>query len=250
VLAIERDDPPKHGRCLFCLRGDRPFRSREHIIPESLGNTEFVLPCGIVCDKCNNEVLSRLDEALVEFPPVKYLRTLKGIGNKEGNVPVSRWGNATITQPSRGHLVLESNSRRITQDTASGFKMNLTSGGPIPASRYALIARALYKITLAFIYHDRGPEEAFATKYDELRKVILDEQASRHWLATPKDNPHHDQLSFSYQPLLLSDGREAVWINFDIFGVIFMTEMLIRGEQARAELIPPEVEQHFNISVV
>jgi hypothetical protein len=29
-----------------------------------------------------------------------------------------------------------------------------------------------------------------------------------------------------------------------------MTEMLIRGEQARAELIPPEVEQHFNISVV
>jgi hypothetical protein len=88
--------------------------------------------------------------------------------------------------------------------------MNLTSGGPIPASRYALIARALYKITLAFIYHDRGPEEAFATKYDELRKVILDEQASRHWLATPKDNPHHDQLSFSYQPLLLSDARSGL----------------------------------------
>lgn len=250
MLAIERDDPPLHGRCLYCLRSDRPFRSREHIIPESLGNAEFALPRGVVCDRCNNEVLSTLDAALVDFPAVKFLRTLKGLVNKEGNIPASRWGNATITQPSRGHLVIESNSRKVSQPTAEGFKLNLTSGGPIPASRYALIARDLYKITLGFIYVDHGPEEAFSTKYDELRQVILGERESRHWLATPKDNPHHDQLRLSYQHLQLSGGGEAVWISFDIFGAVFMTEMLIRGERASAELIPPEAKQHLNISIV
>ncbi len=249
MLAIERDDPPRHGRCLFCLRADRPFRSCEHIIPESLGNTEFVLPRGVTCDSCNTKVLSGLDGALLDFPPVKFLRMVRGIPNKDGRVPISTWGNAKVSQPASGHLVFETDSPKVIRDTATGFKANLQSGA-IAVRRYALIARALYKITLEFIYHDHGPEEAFDPKYDELRKVILGELPSRHWLATPKDNPHHGQLSLSYQPLYLSDGREAIWITFDIFGTVLMTEMLIRGERASDELIPPEVKEHLNISIV
>ena len=29
-------------------------RSKEHIVPQSLGGTEHILPPGVVCDKCNN----------------------------------------------------------------------------------------------------------------------------------------------------------------------------------------------------
>ena len=37
--------------CLFCRRGDGGWTSREHVIPESMGNTELILPPGVVCDR-------------------------------------------------------------------------------------------------------------------------------------------------------------------------------------------------------
>lgn len=49
------------SRCLYCLREDRAFTSVEHVIPEGMGNKEIVLPVGVVCDKCNNGELSKLD---------------------------------------------------------------------------------------------------------------------------------------------------------------------------------------------
>lgn len=40
--------------CLFCkTNNEEQFSKEEHIVPESLGNTAYVLPKGIVCDKCN-----------------------------------------------------------------------------------------------------------------------------------------------------------------------------------------------------
>lgn len=45
------DDTP--FKCIFCLRSDRTFCSTEHVIPQSLGNDELVLPVGWVCDSCN-----------------------------------------------------------------------------------------------------------------------------------------------------------------------------------------------------
>jgi hypothetical protein len=37
-------------KCIFCLEESRNFNTIEHIIPESLGNTEDTLQ-GVVCDK-------------------------------------------------------------------------------------------------------------------------------------------------------------------------------------------------------
>ena len=50
-------------RCIFCKLPSTTSRSKEHIIPESLGNIEHILPPGWVCDKCNN-YLAREVEAL------------------------------------------------------------------------------------------------------------------------------------------------------------------------------------------
>jgi hypothetical protein len=76
--------------CLFCRRGDGGFTSQEHIFPESLGNTEKLLPVGVVCDRCNHEVLSPLDEALCDFGPVSMMRTIYGIPSKRGQMPSFR----------------------------------------------------------------------------------------------------------------------------------------------------------------
>jgi len=37
-------------RCIFCMNDSSDSRSKEHIIPESLGNEAHILPRGIVCD--------------------------------------------------------------------------------------------------------------------------------------------------------------------------------------------------------
>jgi hypothetical protein len=51
--------------CLFCKSSDGDFTSREHIFPETVGNTDLaMLPPGVVCDRCNNGPLARLDKAL------------------------------------------------------------------------------------------------------------------------------------------------------------------------------------------
>lgn len=46
------------GVCLFCLRDDGGFTSREHIFSEGVGNHKYVLQPGIVCDRCNNGPLA------------------------------------------------------------------------------------------------------------------------------------------------------------------------------------------------
>jgi hypothetical protein len=38
--------------CIFCKNDSSSSVSIEHIIPESLGNTEYFLPAGIVYDVC------------------------------------------------------------------------------------------------------------------------------------------------------------------------------------------------------
>lgn len=41
--------------CIFCRKG-KSFKSVEHVIPESLGNVDPVLPKGVVCDACKNYI--------------------------------------------------------------------------------------------------------------------------------------------------------------------------------------------------
>lgn len=78
-------ETPKHTNgCLFCRRSDGGFRSREHIFSEALGNHEYVLDPGVVCDRCNNGPLARADDALTNFPPIALLRAERGLPTKAG----------------------------------------------------------------------------------------------------------------------------------------------------------------------
>src|SRR4051812_36315096 len=100
------------GRCLFCLRTDGGFLGREHIVSEALGNTELVLPPGIVCDRCNNGPLSRADDALIGLPPITLLRAERGLPTKAGKPVVSKWGNAKIGFAAPGALQIETSSKK------------------------------------------------------------------------------------------------------------------------------------------
>jgi hypothetical protein len=74
-------------RCLFCKRDAAASRSREHVIPESLGNTTLVLPRGVVCDSCNNYFSREVERPFLESEPMASLRFQEALPSKRGRIP-------------------------------------------------------------------------------------------------------------------------------------------------------------------
>lgn len=171
---------PRSDRgCLFCLGADGGFNSVEHPIPESLGNTELVLPKGVVCDRCNNGPLSELDGYLADFMPLKMRRTTLGIPNKVGKVPATVFqdtrlefieGRAALTGPAPHSWKLEQVDPRDPRWSVG--TATLSGGRPLRGRHAAQISRALLKVGFEAAWTDLG-ERLMAADLDELRTLIL-----------------------------------------------------------------------------
>jgi len=73
--------------CIFCKLDSSKSHSVEHIIPESLGNTEHVLTAGIVCDKCNNYFSNHVEGPLLADPYFAEQRFRATLISKKGKPP-------------------------------------------------------------------------------------------------------------------------------------------------------------------
>ena len=76
-------------RCIFCKQDTAGSRSREHIIPESLGNTTQILPPGVVCDSCNNYLSREVESRFLNSEQVRLLRFEQAIPSKRKRVPTA-----------------------------------------------------------------------------------------------------------------------------------------------------------------
>jgi HNH endonuclease len=74
--------------CLFCKANSESSKSREHIIPESLGNKDHVLPSGWVCDSCNNYLARKVEAPFLETRYGTSSRFEMRIPNKKGRIPI------------------------------------------------------------------------------------------------------------------------------------------------------------------
>lgn len=74
-------------KCIFCKRPSETSSSVEHIIPESLGNKQYILPKGAVCDKCNNYLAREVEKPVLASPMFRFLRKSMTIPNKRGKLP-------------------------------------------------------------------------------------------------------------------------------------------------------------------
>ena len=66
-------------RCIIC--GKETEESKEHIIPEAMGNTKFVTK--MVCNVCNNKLGANVDNYLTDYIIVKMMRKSMEITGKE-----------------------------------------------------------------------------------------------------------------------------------------------------------------------
>src|SRR4030042_2163802 len=74
-------------RCIFCKKDSTGSRSVEHIIPESLGNTEHTLPRGSVCDACNQYFASKVEKPVLGSGVFRFLRSKMNVPSKKGKIP-------------------------------------------------------------------------------------------------------------------------------------------------------------------
>nr|WP_290223869.1 HNH endonuclease [Trichocoleus desertorum] len=74
-------------KCLFCFRADASFEKIEHPIPESLGNDDWILPKGFVCDECNQYFGSKVENRVISEPPFILERLGYVIKSKKGRLP-------------------------------------------------------------------------------------------------------------------------------------------------------------------
>ncbi len=75
-------------RCLFCKKNSGSSISKEHVVPESLGNKRHILPPGWVCDKCNNYFARKVEAPFLETWYGTSSRFEMGIPNKKGRIPI------------------------------------------------------------------------------------------------------------------------------------------------------------------
>lgn len=71
-------------RCIFCGNDTSSSRSVEHIVPASFGNSNSILPKGVVCDKCNNYFARKIEAPFLNSEVVLQLRQELEISNRDG----------------------------------------------------------------------------------------------------------------------------------------------------------------------
>lgn len=90
------------NRCIFCKSTNREFTSCEHIVPESLGNTEHILEPGVVCDWCNNYFARKVEASVLNSEFFTQARNRNGIPNKRQRIlPID-----VLLYPNAMHLQL------------------------------------------------------------------------------------------------------------------------------------------------
>ncbi len=138
----------------MCRAGDGGFTSREHPFPESLGNTDILLPAGVVCDRCNHGPLAVLDQTICDFMPIKVRRTMLGVASKAGSVPSTRSSTGVVEHIGPGELRFNQNSRRdmLREVFRDGDRVRLHAdlrGGRRMTPRYGSeLSRSLLKMAL------------------------------------------------------------------------------------------------------
>ena len=121
--------------CIFCKEDSSNSKSIEHIIPESLGNTEHILNKCIVCDKCNNYFARKIEKKVLDYPEFQIDRFHMSIPSKKGKIPPI---NGIITGSGEASLVklFKSKIKETSIEFSQGAKIPAKGSLRIPALNY------------------------------------------------------------------------------------------------------------------
>ncbi len=163
-------------RCIFCKNNSDNTKSIEHVVPESLGNKEHVMPKGAVCDQCNNYFSLKIEKPVLETEFFKNLRFRNGLESKKGRIPPGK-GIIPLTNCfPEIYLPKNSNNIEINLDEKTFHliregkikQMYVPSSTPLPYNNQS-ISRMLAKIAFEFFVLRLADDE-------ETRDLLIDEK--------------------------------------------------------------------------
>jgi hypothetical protein len=228
---VESDDDGH--QCIYCGKGEGDFNAEEHVIPESLAGDEVVLK-GSVCSTCNN-VLSQLDQVLLDFEPLAMLRTIHGPMTKKGKFQRARLRDFDMEKVAPREI-------RVTYRTGTPVpkppepepdgtvRFSIQGKGRSPFTPVPL-ARALFKIGLGLIAWQAGPDAALDPRYDRARQFVLTGGFFPNHLVMSTTAKPNAQVSTFWQP---TEQETIVVLQF--YGLTFVFNL-----QATQFGIPPDL---------
>jgi len=232
IRAVENHDEYKSNfeleepvlkKCIYCLSETGTFNSEEHILPETLAGDNIFLPKGMVCDACNNGISSQLDEALINFEPIAFLRVQFTPYTKTGKFPKANFQNMVIEKTDPNHIKImvkdktaRPKNKRILEDGQEAFSLTWTG----KKLTWKIYARAIYKFALGFVAHDMGHAAALDDRYQPARDFILGKTSfNNNMMVSMKSKPHphirtYCDMQFGGTPFFIH-----------IFGMMFMINL-------------------------
>lgn len=216
-------------RCIFCKDDSGDSKSVEHIVPESLGNTEHTLPLGVVCDHCNNYFARKIEKPLLDSGYFRRARFTNAINNKRGNLPTVQAihfaSNSVIEIDHHSvYPIDEKDSKRFIQSILrTGTGTFVMSMGEEP-DRYTM-SRFLGKVAIEVLaqrlLHEPGAmDEIIENKeLDNLRHYVRRGDLKKVW-------PFHQRVIYKENATFSEDGYGTYQVLHE-YTLLFTKEMEI-----------------------
>ena len=163
--------------CIFCHKDSSTSKSIEHIIPESLGNKDYVLPTGYVCDECNHYFAIKVEKELLSQPYFVSMRSRNEILTKKGKLvrekmifPGELKSCEVEMKMTRNGLTVSLNDMELRELIIEAGKIRTMIGLYIlePEFPNAIMSRFLAKCAYEYFLFIMGEE-----KYDLCVKELL-----------------------------------------------------------------------------
>lgn len=166
-------------KCVFCKSTVGPFKTREHILPESLGGGEWaILPDGLFCDSCQNIFGSTIEQQALDDYPFIQLRVIQSIPTKKGKQPWLKFGEGIIIASSNPNIIQYEPSEHFIESLSIGNKSQIRMIAQ--PKKPDMICRFLLKMALEVIAKD-NIKQVFKPKYDKARKFALAGEKTGDW---------------------------------------------------------------------
>lgn len=166
-------DLPVHERiCIWCDGSAADAKTREHVLAESLGgDRDYRLKGGLVCDPCNRGTLQKIDEQMMLFGPLLWIRSQFGLArNSQRIVPGMEFDHEQNEYTIDTTKLANGNS--ATFDQVRGI-ITTRIAGPSLQARAEHMTRGLHRIAYNLLAHVRGGS-VVRTRFRFLRELVLD----------------------------------------------------------------------------
>lgn len=164
--------PPHERICIWCDGSAAEAKTREHVLAESLGGArDYRLMGGLVCDPCNRGTLQKIDEQMLLFGPLLWIRSQFALArNSQRIVPGMEFDHEQ--NEYRIDTAKLTNGNAATFDEVRGV-ITTRIAGPSSQARGEHMTRGLHRIAYNVLAHDRGGLFV-RTRFRFLRELVLD----------------------------------------------------------------------------